>query len=80
MYSVIECATYAGVRNEEGSACCASSCGTCGGLGCDRRPGGAANCCIGQITEVCGSGQDAPCVTRGKSHCTIYNIKKISFT
>ena len=76
MYSDTQCANYAGVADVDGTACCAASCGTCGGFGCDTRPGGPDNCCIGQITQVCGSGQDAPCLLTGKClllkcHCTV---------
>jgi hypothetical protein len=37
-----------------GKACCAMSCGTCGGTGCSQLPGGAEACCVGTIT---GSGR-----------------------
>ena len=33
----------------DGAACCALTCGSCGGAGCGTRPGGAANCCYGPI-------------------------------
>ena len=62
MYSETQCASYAGVQDVNGTACCTASCGTCGGIGCDTRPGGQDNCCVGQITQLCGSGQDAPCL------------------
>ena len=42
------CAT--GIQGE-GGVCCASSCGTCGGSGCSRRPGGSQACCTGKIAE-----------------------------
>jgi hypothetical protein len=29
----------------DGAACCALTCGTCGGTGCEQRPGGEASCC-----------------------------------
>ncbi len=32
-----------------GKACCAASCGKCGGAGCSQRPGGANACCTGNI-------------------------------
>lgn len=32
-----------------GSVCCKSSCGTCGGIGCSKRSGGASNCCTKDI-------------------------------
>ena len=31
-------------------ACCAASCGSCGGSGCGSRPGGADSCCTQAIT------------------------------
>ena len=34
------------------AACCAASCGTCGGSGCSRRPGGGDNCCGGSINAA----------------------------
>ena len=54
---------YGGVENPKGEACCAASCGTCGGSGCSQRPGGKSNCCVGHIPlqQVCGPGQNAPC-------------------
>ena len=30
---------------KDGAACCAASCGTCGGAGCSDRPGGSSACC-----------------------------------
>ena len=47
-----------------GLACCANSCGSCGGEGCGGRPGGAAACCTGAILESGTSCQvdAAPCV------------------
>ncbi|MEM9071885.1 MAG: hypothetical protein AAGE52_25470 [Myxococcota bacterium] len=51
-----------GVR--AGDICCAASCGTCAGEGCDTRPGGASACCRGPILasgRVC-SGVEPPCV------------------
>ena len=39
---------------DEGSvvhqACCAASCGTCGGADCDKRPGGVEACCTQHVT------------------------------
>lgn len=29
--------------------CCAATCGGCGGVGCNMRPGGRDNCCVGTI-------------------------------
>jgi len=48
-----------------GNVCCASSCGACGGTGCDGFPGGAENCCSGAITDnnkVCEDVSDVGCV------------------
>ena len=33
-----------------GAACCKSTCGSCGGTGCENRPGGEENCCTHAIT------------------------------
>ena len=38
-----------------GDFCCSASCGTCGGSGCSGRPGGADECCTGNINN---SGRD----------------------
>ena len=66
------CATYGGVHNE--NACCAASCGTCGGSGCHSRPGGVSNCCAGGIPlqQVCGPEQDAPCFLKISVICGKY--------
>ena len=48
----------------DGRVCCLSSCGTCGGTGCDKRPGGGEACCSSSIEQTgrqCDSGA-APCV------------------
>ena len=58
------CADYGGIENPSGGTCCPVDCGTCGGSGCSQRPGGATDCCVGNIPEeqVCGDlGQTAPC-------------------
>ena len=34
------------------NTCCARECGTCDGIGCGRRPGGAADCCGSKIASV----------------------------
>lgn len=56
-----------GIRNAEGTVCCAASCGSCGGTACDQRPGGAAACCTGGVTAVGAScsGNLPPCVLTG---------------
>lgn len=50
-----------GIAN--GTACCALSCGTCGGTGCSSRPGGAAGCCTSNINSsgINCSGNRPPC-------------------
>lgn len=56
------CKALGGVADPSGLACCPASCGSCGGLGCDSRPGGAASCCGDQIdeaNELCGN---PPCL------------------
>lgn len=45
--------------------CCALECGSCGGLGCDHRPGGGASCCGGIIENAgraCENVDDVACV------------------
>lgn len=56
-----QCTT--GIRRGD-VACCASSCGTCGGRGCSRRPGGASNCCVSGVTASGRSCNEttAPCI------------------
>uniref|UniRef100_A0A7S0FVJ3 Uncharacterized protein n=1 Tax=Pyrodinium bahamense TaxID=73915 RepID=A0A7S0FVJ3_9DINO len=46
-----------------GKACCAASCGTCGGSGCGGRPGGGAKCCTGRINggRACSTTTDTGC-------------------
>lgn len=47
--------------------CCAASCGSCGGTGCETRPGGSAACCgipIQRAGVAC-SGSAPPCVVDG---------------
>ena len=46
------------------TVCCALGCGKCGGEGCSRLPGGAENCCVG---DILGSGRSCdrfspPCI------------------
>jgi len=49
-----------------GRFCCGSSCGTCGGRGCQNRPGGGNACCTNQITR---SGRR--CVGRNMQNCLL---------
>ena len=64
-----------GIRGERWSenwmACCERRCGVCAGLGCGKRPGGAAACCPVQIAQgslartgsrKCVSFDDVPCM------------------
>lgn len=44
-----------------GTACCALSCGVCGGSGCSSRPGGASNCCGGAFSDRTCDENEAPC-------------------
>jgi len=49
-----------GVR--AGRACCAKSCGQCGGKGCQLRPGGGAKCCHGKVkARPCNAHSDTAC-------------------
>ena len=53
-----------GVRDHAGS-CCAASCGTCSGSGCESRSGGSALCCGASIIssgKICSSPGDVGCV------------------
>ncbi|CAN0183708.1 unnamed protein product, partial [Ectocarpus sp. 13 AM-2016] len=47
-----------------GDSCCAESCGTCGGVGCSGREGGAMSCCTSAIEGVgvlCETTSAGPC-------------------
>jgi hypothetical protein len=54
-----------------GIVCCAASCGSCGGSGCQARPGGSSMCCLGRVRDskvYCEeNGFKPPCVSQGKS-------------
>merc|ERR1712060_633317 len=57
------CSRFNGIYNG-GTACCKASCGTCGGPGCERRPGGGGGCCQGVISKnrrLCGGRVKTPC-------------------
>ena len=56
-----------GEGNTVHQACCASSCGTCGGTGCDLRPGGADYCCTQHVTMNAPSCEE----TGGAGPCNI---------
>ena len=56
-----------GIANSGEGACCAKSCGRCGGKSCSSLPGGKESCCGGEIAK---SGRscaehDAPCALKG---------------
>jgi len=59
-----------------GNTCCALSCGTCGGPGCDARPGGAAACCSRAIQRAGRSCQrnPAPCAVTGPPPPDGFNV------
>mmetsp|Transcript_19570 Transcript_19570/g.27529 ORF Transcript_19570/g.27529 Transcript_19570/m.27529 type:complete len:628 (+) Transcript_19570:188-2071(+) len=42
-----------GIYDVEAEYCCPSTCGSCGGLGCDKRPGGVESCCTSSVTTSC---------------------------
>merc|ERR1712087_321126 len=49
----------------QGSACCPSSCGGCGGTGCSQFPGGYQLCCgahVRNAARACTSSYDVGCV------------------
>jgi hypothetical protein len=52
--------TKGGIYSFSNKACCAKSCGSCGGSGCSNLSGGASNCCTGSIPNKC-SNSSAPC-------------------
>lgn len=59
------CGTLDGVLNKERGACCAKSCGRCGGKGCNKRGNGRHECCTGAIREdgdLCSVTRAAPCI------------------
>jgi hypothetical protein len=53
-----------GIAEHNFMACCASSCGSCGGVGCEQRPGGESSCCTHAIaaSERMCNDLSAPCV------------------
>ena len=61
-YSEPECGKYEGIINLNQNACCTPNCGICGGSDCSKNPGGSDNCCVGNIKEICGPNQNAPCL------------------
>ncbi|CAB1103155.1 unnamed protein product [Ectocarpus sp. CCAP 1310/34] len=53
-----------GIESSNGLACCALTCGSCGGVGCSRRPGGSYDCCESEIVE-----EGEACAATGASPC-----------
>jgi len=56
------CLGLGGIPDASGMMCCASSCGTCGGTGCEGRDGGAGSCCADSLDTAnvpCG---EPPCL------------------
>jgi hypothetical protein len=55
------CAT--GLLGFDKSMCCAASCGRCGGVGCNKLPGGSRKCCGDGFAHVpCSSPKQSACV------------------
>lgn len=53
-----------GIKSSDKTICCPSYCQTCGGTGCQNRPGGSYNCCSGTIQSYkksCAT-NSAPCM------------------
>ena len=61
----------AGIASD--GACCASSCGTCGGPNCGDLPGGGDNCCGSVIKDkgiTCVSEDDVACIIPDDNVCS----------
>lgn len=71
------CKEFGGIQSPHSRfACCASSCGTCGGMGCAARNGGANACCVHHIAKVgkaCGlwGSLSAPCLLLDKPDVSV---------
>ena len=60
-----QCAAASGILDDDHLACCAKSCGLCGGKGCASEPGGKMACCSGEVEK-----HAAPCNAPGvKAPC-----------
>ena len=59
-----ECEHAGGILAKGGQACCAASCGKCGGKGCNDLPGGKTACCSKEVEKKGDSclTHKAPCV------------------
>jgi len=67
-----------GILSDDGAVCCASACGTCGGKGCAKRPGGRSSCCKQIILNqdmLCARKQ-APCVMKGAGYSDEDEVKR----
>lgn len=60
--AVTDCAT--GIK--KGKVCCADACNTCGGRGCDSRPGGSQACCTRNIRK-----RGRKCRNRNQTGCMV---------
>jgi len=60
------CTAAGGILAADDIACCARSCGQCGGKGCPKLPGGKDNCCSGQVKS---NGKN--CAT-SKAPCSVH--------
>lgn len=56
---------------KKGRFCCGSSCGTCGGRGCQNRPGGERSCCLSDIKA---SGRK--CNGRNMQNCLLPRVNR----
>merc|ERR1740117_2446916 len=60
-----------------GEICCASTCGTCGGSGCQMRGGGSGMCCAGRVRSAgvkCSENHNiAPCIIDGEAFTIEWN-------
>lgn len=52
--------------NNRATVCCASSCGQCGGLGCEDLPGGREQCCTREILDA-----KRTCSAPGETGCVV---------
>ena len=52
----------------DGAACCAMTCGTCGGTGCEARPGGEASCCYHAIAADDAAAADGSAIPTCRSN------------
>ena len=63
--NIFSCPCQNGILNPGKDVCCPSVCGSCGGIGCDGRPGGAGKCCVREVREkgdICKLASDDGCI------------------